>query len=68
MAGDDRERTSRRPGFNFARSVIRSRHQEARRCPKQGSEGAPDVWLDMHLSGHRGTARHSSGDELIVIT
>jgi tRNA (Thr-GGU) A37 N-methylase len=28
--------------------VIRSKIKERSKAPKQGSEGAPDVWLEVH--------------------
>jgi tRNA (Thr-GGU) A37 N-methylase len=67
MAGDDGEDES--PAGLQLRpvGVIRS-DIKARRRPQTGIEGAPDVWLDVHPWGHRGTPRVLPGDELIVIT
>jgi tRNA-Thr(GGU) m(6)t(6)A37 methyltransferase TsaA len=46
------------------RSVLRSR----REAPKQGVEGAPDAWLEMHPWAARGLQGLAVGDEVIVIT
>ena len=46
------------------RSVITSRHE----APKQGSEGAPDVWLDVDDWAAAGLMGIVPGDQLIVIT
>lgn len=48
--------------------VIRSALKERREAPRQGSEGAPDAWLEVYgwvLEGLHGLA---VGDEIIVIT
>lgn len=46
------------------RSVLRAR----RGAPKQGAEGAPDAWLEMHPWAARGLRGLAVGDEIIVIT
>jgi tRNA-Thr(GGU) m(6)t(6)A37 methyltransferase TsaA len=37
-------------------------------APKQGSEGAPDVWIEIDDSFAEGTEGLTVGDELIVLT
>lgn len=37
-------------------------------APRQGSEGAPDAWLEVHASVVEGLEGIEVGDELIVIT
>ena len=39
-----------------------------REAPKQGAEGAPDVWLDVNPLVAAGLMGIAAGDELIVIT
>ena len=46
------------------RSVLKSRSG----APKQGSEGAPDAWLDVHAWAAEGLHGLVVGDEIIVIT
>jgi tRNA-Thr(GGU) m(6)t(6)A37 methyltransferase TsaA len=46
------------------RSALRSRH----RAPKQGSEGAPDAWLDVHAWAAEALHGLVAGDEIIVVT
>ncbi len=48
--------------------VIRSRLKERTKAPKQGSEGAPDVWLDVRPSSAQGLDGLAVGDEIIVLT
>jgi len=48
--------------------VIRSPIASRKDAPKQGSEGAPDVWLEVHPWAADGLLRIAPGDELIVIT
>lgn len=48
--------------------VIRSALTSRREAPKQGDEGAPDVWLEVHPWAGDGLLRLSAGDEIIVIT
>ena len=50
--------------IGFIRSEIKERSQAA----KQGSEGAPDVWLEMDESMVAAMDGLAVGDELIVIT
>jgi tRNA-Thr(GGU) m(6)t(6)A37 methyltransferase TsaA len=48
--------------------VIRSEIKRRADAPKQGSEGAPDVWLDVHPWAAEGLHRIDVGDELVIIT
>ena len=46
------------------RSVLKARSE----APMQGSEGAPDAWLEIHPWASEGLHRLAVGDELVVIT
>jgi len=46
------------------RSVLKARSQ----APKQGSEGAPDAWLDVQPWAAKGLQGLAVGDEIIVVT
>ena len=46
------------------RSVLRSLSE----APRQGPEGAPDAWLDLHPAFVRGLVGIAAGDEVIVVT
>jgi tRNA-Thr(GGU) m(6)t(6)A37 methyltransferase TsaA len=46
------------------RSPLRTREN----APRQGSEGAPDAWLEVEPGYARGLSRIAAGDEVIVIT
>ena len=48
--------------------VIRSELRSRRGAPKQGSEGAPDAWLEVDASAAEGLEGVAAGDEMIVIT
>jgi len=48
--------------------VIRSELVARRDAPRQGSEGAPDAWLDVTATAAAGLRGISAGDELIVLT
>jgi tRNA-Thr(GGU) m(6)t(6)A37 methyltransferase TsaA len=47
---------------------IRSELKERSRAPKQGSEGAPEVWLEVSATAVDGLRGLAIGDEIIVIT
>jgi len=47
---------------------IRSRLRRLDESPRQGSEGAPDAWLEVDSTFARGLAGIATGDEVIVIT
>jgi hypothetical protein len=59
--GDERARI--RP-IGMIRSTIRKRSE----APKQGSEGAPDVWLDVNPFAAQGLDGLAAGNDIIVIT
>ena len=48
--------------------VIRSEIKARADAPKQGSEGAPDVWLEIHHWAAEGLHRVAVGDELVIVT
>ena len=48
--------------------VIRSKIKERSKAPKQGSEGAPDAWLEVHPSAMAALDGVAVGDELVVLT
>ena len=48
--------------------VIRSKIKERSKAPKQGSEGAPDVWLEVHPFATIALDGLAVGHELIVLT
>jgi tRNA-Thr(GGU) m(6)t(6)A37 methyltransferase TsaA len=50
--------------IGIIRSELTSRHD----APKQGSEGAPDAWLEVHPWAADGLLGISPGDDIIVIT
>jgi tRNA-Thr(GGU) m(6)t(6)A37 methyltransferase TsaA len=47
---------------------IRSELKSRNSAPRQGSEGAPDAWLELRASIADGLHRLSVGDEILVIT
>ncbi len=47
---------------------IRSTLQSRREAPKQGSEGAPDAWLDLDPAFAPGLLGMTAGEDVIVIT
>ena len=48
--------------------VIRSRLKALGDAPKQGTEGAPDAWLELEPSVAEACLGLSAGDEVLVIT
>ena len=48
--------------------VIRSTIKKPSQAPKQGSEGAPDAWLEVYPFATQGLDGLSAGDEIVVIT
>jgi tRNA-Thr(GGU) m(6)t(6)A37 methyltransferase TsaA len=48
--------------------VIRSALKSRKNAPRQGSEGAPDAWLDVHPWAADGLHLLGVGDEILVIT
>ena len=48
--------------------VIRSTLRSRKNAPRQGSEDAPDAWLEVHPWAADGLHRLVVGDEILVIT
>ena len=48
--------------------TIRSTVKNRNGAPKQGSEGAPDAWLEVNSFAARGLQGICKGDELFVVT
>lgn len=48
--------------------VIRSSIKKRSEAPKQGSEGAPDAWLEVSSSVVQGLEGIAPGDDIIVVT
>ena len=57
----------RRPWLR-AIGVIRSSLKTRAEAPKQGSEGAPDVWLELRRFALPALDGVAAGDEIIVLT
>jgi tRNA-Thr(GGU) m(6)t(6)A37 methyltransferase TsaA len=47
---------------------IRSRLRELAEAPRQGSEGAPDAWLEVNPSFEKALSGIVTGDELMIVT
>jgi len=47
---------------------IRSTIRSVDAAPRQGSEGAPDAWLELLPAFERGLSGIAAGDELLVVT
>ena len=50
--------------IGFIRSELQSRSE----APKQGSEGAPDAWLEVHRFAVQALDGLAVGDEIIILT
>jgi tRNA-Thr(GGU) m(6)t(6)A37 methyltransferase TsaA len=48
--------------------VIHSTLRTLEDAPRQGSEGAPDAWLEVEPTFAHGLSRIAAGDQLLVIT
>lgn len=48
--------------------VIRSAIKKRSHAPKQGSEGAPDAWLEVKTFAMEGVDGLAVGDEIIILT
>jgi tRNA-Thr(GGU) m(6)t(6)A37 methyltransferase TsaA len=48
--------------------VIRSALTDRGEAPRQGSEGAPDAWLEVHAWAAEALHGLAAGDEILVIT
>ena len=47
---------------------IRSTLRALEEAPRQGSEGAPDAWLEVQPAYARGLSGIAAGDEVVVVT
>jgi tRNA-Thr(GGU) m(6)t(6)A37 methyltransferase TsaA len=54
--------------FVYPIGYIRSTLRALEDAPRQGSEGAPDAWLEVQPEYARGLHGISAGDDVIVIT
>ncbi len=50
--------------IGYIRSILKNRTK----APKQGSEGAPDVWIEIDQRVRQGLDGLAAGDEVIVLT
>lgn len=50
--------------IGYLRSTLRSRHG----APRQGSEGAPDAWIEIDPTFARALSGIAAGDAVIVVT
>ena len=50
--------------IGYVRSTLRAVHD----APRQGSEGAPDAWLEVDPAFAPGLRGIATGDELVVVT
>jgi tRNA-Thr(GGU) m(6)t(6)A37 methyltransferase TsaA len=48
--------------------LIRSTLKDRKNAPRQGREGAPDAWLEIHPFVVEGLHRLRAGDEVIILT
>jgi tRNA-Thr(GGU) m(6)t(6)A37 methyltransferase TsaA len=48
--------------------TIRSSIKDRSKAPKQGSEGAPDVWLEVRAFAEEALDGLADGDEIVVLT
>jgi len=48
--------------------VIHSELQARKGAPRQGDEGAPDAWLEIHPWAKEATLGISTGDRLVILT
>ena len=48
--------------------VIRSELKERSKAPKQGSEGAPDAWLEVYGFAAQALQGLAIGDEIVILT
>jgi tRNA-Thr(GGU) m(6)t(6)A37 methyltransferase TsaA len=71
---EKRQRTVRSPEPNGKRAqlrpigLIRSSIKQRSEAPKQGSEGAPDAWLEVSPLVAKGLHGLAVGDDIIVVT
>jgi tRNA-Thr(GGU) m(6)t(6)A37 methyltransferase TsaA len=48
--------------------VLRSKIKKRSDAPKQGSEGAPDAWIEVSSFARKAMEGIAAGDEIIVVT
>jgi tRNA-Thr(GGU) m(6)t(6)A37 methyltransferase TsaA len=48
--------------------LIHSTLKDRKNAPRQGPEGAPDAWIEIHPFALEGLHRLRTGDEIIVLT
>jgi tRNA-Thr(GGU) m(6)t(6)A37 methyltransferase TsaA len=48
--------------------LIHSTLKDRKNAPRQGREGAPDAWIEIHPFALEGLHRLRAGDEIIVLT
>jgi tRNA-Thr(GGU) m(6)t(6)A37 methyltransferase TsaA len=48
--------------------TIRSELKSPTMAPRQGSEGAPDAWLEVHAWAAQGLSGLAEGDRILVLT
>jgi tRNA-Thr(GGU) m(6)t(6)A37 methyltransferase TsaA len=48
--------------------IIRSSIKDRSKAPRQGSEGAPDVWLEVRTFAAKALDGLAGGDEIVVLT
>src|SRR6266699_3771994 len=71
---EKKQRTVRSPEPNGKRAqlrpigLIRSSIKQRSEAPKQGSEGAPDAWLEVSPLVAKGLHGLAVGDDIIVVT
>src|SRR5688572_10047791 len=58
----------RQPAVLKPIAIIRSTRSTRAEAPRQGSEGAPDAWIEVGPSAARGLDGIAVGDDLIIIT
>ena len=68
MTSEDNTNLDRRRAQVRTIGVIRSILKTRANAPKQGSEGAPDAWLEINPDVAPGLDGLAAGDEIIVIT
>jgi len=62
-------KTNEQPHFHLRPiGIIRSVIKERVKAPKQGSEGAPDAWLEVESWASSGLRGVQPGDNLLIIT
>jgi len=63
-----KQRSSMRRAWLRPVGVIRSELKSRKNAPRQGAEGAPDAWLEVHSFALSALDGLAVGDEIIVLT